>query len=73
VRVGATGREGKKTALMQALRDGAFADRLMLMQDGRAAALGTPREVLTADGLRAAFEMDVAGYMREALRRWETL
>jgi iron complex transport system ATP-binding protein len=51
----------------------AFADRLMLMQDGSAAALGTPREVLTAEGLRSAFEMDVAGYMREALRRWETL
>ncbi|MDR0897375.1 MAG: ABC transporter ATP-binding protein [Oscillospiraceae bacterium] len=51
----------------------AFADRLMLMQDGRAAALGTPQEVLTPDKLRAAFDMDVAGYMREALRRWEGL
>ncbi|MDR0929711.1 MAG: ABC transporter ATP-binding protein [Oscillospiraceae bacterium] len=51
----------------------AFADRLMLMQDGRAAALGTPQEVLTPERLRAAFEMDVAAYMKEALRRWDSL
>jgi iron complex transport system ATP-binding protein len=36
-----------------------WADRVMLLKEGRAVATGTPEEVLTADNLRAVYETEV--------------
>ncbi|MCC6487231.1 MAG: heme ABC transporter ATP-binding protein [Candidatus Hydrogenedentes bacterium] len=35
-----------------------FADRILLLKDGHAAALGTPEEVLTPENLRACFNLE---------------
>ncbi|MEG0766239.1 MAG: ABC transporter ATP-binding protein [Clostridia bacterium] len=48
-----------------------LADRALLMRDGKTIAYGDAQEVITRDRLQEAFEMDVAGYMRGALSRWE--
>lgn len=50
-----------------------FADRLMLMRDGKTAATGTPGEALTKERLQAVFDMDVSAYMKETLARWKDL
>lgn len=50
-----------------------LADRLLLMKDGDAIALGAPGEVLSGNLLREVFGMDVAAYMQRALSRWEGL
>ena len=36
-----------------------FADQLLLMKEGRAIAIGPPREVLTQDLLRKVFDLEV--------------
>ena len=51
----------------------AFADRIALLHEGRLISNGAPVEVLERDRLRAAFGMDVAGYMKGTLARWEHL
>lgn len=50
-----------------------FADRLLLMHEGRVAAVGQPGEVLQPALLQDVFGMDVAAYMKRALSRWETI
>lgn len=56
--------------LSQAVR---LADRLLLLQEGHTAALGTPSEVLAGETLRQVYGLDVAAYMKETLKIWETL
>ena len=51
----------------------AFADRIALLHEGRLLSFGPPSEVLQRDRLRAAFELDVSGYMKGTLARWEHL
>lgn len=48
----------------------AFADSALLLQDGRTRYLG-PADALDRQTLAQVYDMDVAGYMRAALRRWE--
>lgn len=48
-----------------------LADRVMLMREGQAVALGPTAETLTRSALRQVFQADVAGYMLDTLQRWE--
>lgn len=47
-----------------------FADRALLMEDGRALVRG-PADGLDRAALDRVYGMDVAGYMRDILKRWE--
>lgn len=48
-----------------------FADKILLMREGRAALFGGTAETLASPVLREVFGMDVSGYMKNALRMWE--
>ncbi|MGI6200733.1 MAG: ABC transporter ATP-binding protein [Christensenellales bacterium] len=48
-----------------------LADQGLFLKDGRLAAAGPLDEVVTPALLRRVYDMDVAGYMRRALTRWE--
>lgn len=50
-----------------------YADRLVLMHEGRVAAQGTPEQVLEPALLMRVFGLDVAAYMKHALTRWEAI
>lgn len=50
-----------------------YADRLLLMNEGRVHALGPPEAVLRPALLHEVFGMDVAAYMKSALSRWEAI
>jgi len=50
-----------------------FADRLLLLREGEAAAYGSPDEALGTELLERVFGMDVAAYMRDALSRWQDI
>ncbi len=63
LRIARSLREEKKTAVLATLHDlnlaAAFADRLLLLHQGRIAAAGTPKEVLTEAVLRPVFGPEV--------------
>lgn len=48
-----------------------LADRVMLMREGEAFALGPTGQTVTRLALKEVFQADVAGYMLDSLRRWE--
>ena len=48
-----------------------LSERLLFLKDGRVAGMGTAGEILRRDFLRGVYDMDVAEYMLEALRKWE--
>ncbi len=48
-----------------------MADRLVVMQDGRILAEGERDAVMQSGALEAAYEMDVAAYMRRQYARWK--
>ncbi len=48
----------------------AFADRVLLLQDGLVRYLG-PADALDRQTLTQVYDVDVAGYMRATLKRWE--
>lgn len=50
-----------------------LSDKLMLMKDGGVRAYGSTEETVTRDILQEVYEVDVAGYMKSSLRRWEGL
>lgn len=50
-----------------------LSDKLLVMKDGEIAACGTADEVMTAGLLKRVYDIDVAGYMAESLKRWESL
>ena len=50
-----------------------LSDQLMFLKDGAVAAAGKAEEVLKRDFLQSVYDMDVAGYMLESLKRWESL
>ena len=64
LRIARSLREEKRTAVLATLHDlnlaAAFADRLVLLHQGRIAAAGTPKEVLTEAVLRPVFGPEVA-------------
>jgi iron complex transport system ATP-binding protein len=47
-------------------------ENILLMKDGRAAALGRAGEEITAGLLSEAYGVDVVGFMRQSLRKWES-
>lgn len=50
-----------------------FADRLLLMCDGRIVAAGPPADTLTPALLERVYGMDITAYMKHALSRWEAI
>lgn len=50
-----------------------LADRVMLMRDGQAVATGAAAKVVTGAALRELYQTDVAGFMLESLRAWESV
>lgn len=48
-----------------------LSERMLIMKDGRTAALGTAGEEVTAELLRDVYGVDVVGFMRESLSKWE--
>jgi len=49
----------------------AYADRVLLLGDGRALAFGAPEECLTQPLLQETYGLDIKAWMRDSLRRWE--
>ena len=50
-----------------------LSDKIMVMKDGEIAAYGRAGDEITGGLLEDVYGIDVAGYMRDSLRRWETL
>lgn len=48
-----------------------LSDQLLFMKDGRIAGMGAANTVLHRDFLQQVYEMDVAQYMLDALKKWE--
>ena len=48
----------------------AFGTHALLLKEGRAVASGPKKDVLTAETLQAAYDMDVAAWMKELLDVW---
>ena len=48
-----------------------LADQLLFLKNGAVAGMGSANKVLTRDFLRGVYDMDVASYMMDSLRRWE--
>ncbi|MDR2136629.1 MAG: ABC transporter ATP-binding protein [Treponema sp.] len=50
-----------------------FAGRMILLDKGEVKAAGAAGDVLQSPALEAAYGMDIPAFMREALKRWESL
>ncbi|MEA4987210.1 MAG: ABC transporter ATP-binding protein [Anaerovorax sp.] len=50
-----------------------LSDRILLMNNGRIQAIGTPDEVLNSRIIEPVYKINVGNYMRESLRIWESL
>ena len=50
-----------------------LSDNIMLMKEGRIAAIGEASEVVTAEMLDYVYEIDVVSHMKESLRRWDSI
>lgn len=50
-----------------------LSDNLILMKDGRIRAHGSAQETVTQENLYEVYDVDVAGYMKSTLTRWERL
>ena len=48
-----------------------FADRIILMNDGKIINNGTPQEVLSGDELDKAYSTDVKDYMKKSYSFWK--
>ena len=48
-------------------------DNIMVMKDGENRAYGKTGDVMTGGLLESVYEMDVAGYMTDSLKMWESL
>ena len=48
-----------------------LSDRLLFLRDGRVAGLGRAEDILRRDFLQDVYGMDVAGFMVDALKKWE--
>jgi len=49
-----------------------LSDKIMVMKNGEIHALGKVDDVMTDDLMEDVYEIDVARYMRESLKRWDT-
>ncbi len=50
-----------------------LADNILLMKEGKMLAYGKTKEVLTKNILNQVYDMDVVGYMKNSLSKWESL
>ncbi len=50
-----------------------LAENVLLMEDGNVKAYGLIQEVYASDVLTSAYKMDVAAYMLETLKKWESM
>ncbi len=50
-----------------------LADKVLLMENGNIKAYGLISDVYASDVLSSAYKMDVAAYMLETLKKWETM
>lgn len=50
-----------------------LSDRILLMNNGRIQAIGTPEQVLNSRIIEPVYKINVGNYMRESLRIWESL
>lgn len=50
-----------------------LSDNLLVLKDGRTAAYGEASQILTGELLKRTYYIDIAGYMKESLKRWESL
>ena len=68
---------GERHAVIGVLHDINLAmnlsETILLMDDGMVHGLGPACEVISGDRLEAVYHLDVAGYMRESLKRWESI
>ena len=48
-----------------------LSDQLLFLKDGAVAGIGPANVVLTRAFLREVYDMDVASYMMDSLKRWE--
>ena len=48
-----------------------FADRVLLLHEGRVRGFGTPKEVLTRENLESIYGMDVYAWMNRLLSNWQ--
>ncbi|MCL2366199.1 MAG: ABC transporter ATP-binding protein [Oscillospiraceae bacterium] len=50
-----------------------LSDHVLVMKNGEIRGIGKTNEVISDALLEAVYEIDVAGYMRKSLKRWETV
>ncbi len=50
-----------------------LSDKILLINDGKIESIGEPKDVLKTEIMKSVYKMDVGGYMREALKKWENL
>lgn len=48
-----------------------LSDNLMVMKDGQSVAAGKAEQIVTGSLLKKVYDIDVAGYFRTSLKRWE--
>jgi len=49
-----------------------LADNVLVLDNGKTAALGKADEVITSNLLNKVYDMDVVGFMTDSLKRWES-
>ncbi|MDR1530844.1 MAG: ABC transporter ATP-binding protein [Clostridiales bacterium] len=50
-----------------------FSEKFLVLKEGRVEVLGPAGAALGGERLKSVYGMDVAGYMRETLRKWENI
>ena len=48
-----------------------FGEKVVMMNDGKIISSGTPKEVLSGEKLKEVYEVDVKGFMIDALEKWK--
>ena len=67
--------EGSSRAMISVVHDlslaMAFADRVLLLHEGRVLGFGAPKEVLSPENLQSIYGMDVYAWMKTLLSHWQ--
>ena len=50
-----------------------LSDRILLMDNGEIEALGPTCEIISGGRLESVYKVDVAGFMRESLKKWDSI
>ena len=48
-----------------------FGEKVVMMNNGKIISSGTPKEVLSGEKLKEVYEVDVKGFMIDALEKWK--